>query len=221
MPELDPDATRALEGLLAVPDAQRDDDWRRALHAVAADAPLASQHPQLIQGPDGFGYFALQIPPAGPLAEPYTVRHVQEPCTVGGFGCVIFGRDGEPAWVFRYGEMWALRAEGRFDTRPPGDDGGSVTLEASEEVLVGAPSEDVLPDWARTVLRLALAHLDVEVPLVAVVVRPGGVPQRSLVLGPLGHVTAEERHHLTWYLPGHLGVLFDVDGRWSEQSQPL
>ncbi len=221
MADLDPAATRDVEQLLAVPEDERDPEWLRTFHAVVADAPLASQHPQLIQGPDGFGYFALELPPAGPLAEPYTIRHVQEPCTVGGFGCVVHDREGRPAWVFRYGEMWALRAEGRFDTRPEGDAGGSVTVEAGEQVLVGAPSDDVLPGWARTVLRIAVGHLDVEVPMVGLVMRPGAVPERTLVLGPLGHVPTEQLHHLTWYLPGHLGLIYDVDGRWADASVPL
>ncbi len=221
MPPPDPAATRTVEDLLALPAARRDDEWLRALHAAVADAPLAAQEPQLIQGPDGFGYFALQLPPPGPLEAPYTVRHVAEPCTVGGFGCVVHDREGEVAWVFPYGQMWALRAEGRLDTRPPGDDGETVTVAADEHAVVAPPHESVVPDWARHVLRVALLHLDVEVPLVTMLLRPGEEPERSLVLGPLGHVPPEDRHHLTWYLPGHLGLVYDDDGRWAEASVPL
>ncbi len=217
----DPDATRTVEQMLAVDADQRDDAWLRAFHAVVADAPLVSGDPQLIQGPDGFGYFALRIPPPGAITEPFTVRHVERPCTEGGFGCVILDRSGETAWVFRYGEMWSLRAEGRFDARPPDDDEWATQVLDEEEVLVAAPDEAVLPPWARQVLRNAVGHLDVDEPRVALVVRPAGRPEHSLVLGPLGHVPAEQRHHLTWYLPRHLGLIYGDDDRWAEASVPL
>lgn len=216
----DLEATAVLEGLLEVDPDGRDAEWVRAFHAVVADAALAGCEPQIIQGPDGFGYFALQLPPPGALDEPYTVRHVQEPCTVGGFGCVILDRAGEAAWVFPYGEMWSLRVEGRFDARAPEGDDQAVTDE-DEEVLVGVPDESVLPEWARTVLRIAIGHLEVDVPRVALVVRPGREPERALALGPLGHVAPEDRHHLTWYLPRHLGLIYDEDDRWAQASVPL
>lgn len=217
----DLEATAVVEDLLGVEPRRRNAEWLRALHAVVADAALAGCEPQLTQGPDGFGYFALQLPPPGPLEEPYTVRHVLEPCTVGGFGCVILDHEGEAAWVFSYGELWSLRAKGHFDTPSPGDDSGPVTVEDDEEVVISVPDEVVLPDWARRVLRIAIGHLDVAVPRVALVVRPGRVPERTLVLGPLGHVAPDDRHHLTWYLPRHLGLIYDEDDRWADSSVPL
>lgn len=220
-PSSDRDATRVVEDLLGVASGERDDAWRRAFEAVVADAPMVAADPQLIRGPDGFGYFALRLPSEAAIEEPYTVRHVQGACTEGGFGCVILDRDGETLWVFRYGEMWALRSDGRLDPRPPGNEGDTRTVSAEEQVLVGAPDEAVLPQWARTVLRTALGHLGVDAPRVALVISPHGQPEHTLALGPLEGVDPDDRSVLTWYLPPHLGLILDDDGRWAEASTPL
>ena len=215
----DPDATTTVEALLGQPGEQRDQAWHRALLAVLPDAPLVALDPQLVRGPDGFGYVALGLPGPDAGADRYSVRHVQEACTDAGYGCVVAGADGETAWVLRYGEMWTLRTEGRL--APPVTVPDPLRTTAEEEVLVGAPGADVLPAWARDVLRTALVHVGVAAPQVALVVHEERAPGRSLVLGPMAAVAEPDRHHLTWYLPAHLGLIFDDDDRFAEASVPL
>ena len=140
-------------------------------------------------------------------------------CTDNGCGAVIHHRDGETAWVFTYGNLWSLRELETLDASPVGDDQQAQTLETEEQVLVAAPSEDVLPTWATVVLRGHLEAIGVADPRVALVARPGRVPEHSLALTlPPDRGAA---HRLTWVIPPHLGMLDIADLGDSSSGVPL
>ena len=105
--------------------------------------------------------------------------------------------------------MWSLRQLETLDASPPGDNQRAQTLETEEQVLVAAPSDEVLPPWARVVLRGHLEAAGVADPRVALVARPGQVPEHALALTlPEDSGVA---HRLTWVIPPHLGLLDIAD----------
>jgi len=78
-----------LEQLFAVPREARDDSWVASFFATIPQAPLATIPEPVMQGPDGFPYFVLKLPPG-------------EPRTLAGV-------------VFDYGSLFSYRAYGMFD----------------------------------------------------------------------------------------------------------
>ena len=159
--------TETVVRLLAVPAEARDDAWVASFYAAAPDASMASGEPQVVHGPDGFPYFMLTVPPVGEGFSAFSVNHVLDLCTERGHGCVLSGDGGAP-WVFTYGNLWSLRAFGSFDTRPP----GAVRREPppGAPLLTASPSDELVPPWARAVLRSWLAFVGVADPGVVLVV---------------------------------------------------
>ena len=204
--------TEVLERLLsAAPDA-RDQAWLDELQDAAPDASMAAGDPQVQHGPDGFPYFMLQLPPVGQAFETFCVNHILEPCTENGFGCVLQGRE-DSFWVLTYGNLWSQRLFGAFNTAPPGD---RRMPPPEARLLTGTPSDDLMPDWARRVLRSWLEYMgfkDVGVALVVDGEGYGDAPADWLSFSVFPEQFETPDHYtsflyrLNWFLPPRFHVL--------------
>lgn len=148
---------------LSNPALERNESWREQFYAAAPRASLAAPMPQVLQGPDGFPYFRLAIPKPGVQFESFSITHVLEHCTNGGMGAVIvpsLGDPRNPLWAFTYGDLCSLRQFGDFfgdpvdrGARPAGKPGvQEEVVDKGRQMLVGAPSEDYLPSYARIII---------------------------------------------------------------------
>ena len=207
-----------MESLLATVAEARDEAWRRRFYIAIATASLTPGEPDTFVGPDGFPYASLRLPPVGEAFPAWSIVQVAEWCTDTGCGVAVHDRDGQTAWVFSYGNLWSLRALGTLDASPPGDTQRAETLAEEEQVLVASPSEQVLPTWARPTLREHVEALGVTDPMVALVARPGRVPEHALALTLPADRSAA--HRLTWVLPPHLGML-DIADLGDDAGAPL
>jgi hypothetical protein len=190
MPMLDCAKTEALVPLLATPRAARDAAWRSAFFEVIVDASLVANEPQVIAGPDGFPYFALQRPPAetARTLTPCSMSQILEHCTENGFGIVIEATESGPQWVFTYGDLFAFRAYRSFAGDPIDLDAlarpaaPTEIAAAGSEVMLGSPSEEMLPKWARrTLARHLRESANIATPSVFLMVRPSHRPGRDLL----------------------------------------
>lgn len=182
-----------LDDLYAVPRETRDEAWVESLYAAVPDAPMTAG--EVFGGPDGFAY--LPLTPGGSSS----LRAVLDGCLDRGTGIVLLA--GEPQWVFPYGNLWSFKEHGAFVL--PAEEGGAPT-----QVLVGSPTEDALPAYARRALKRELEFQGAERPGVLLVDAPGSSPSRSLAFDPMPH---PER--VLWYLPPHLGLMRVAEG-WPE-----
>jgi hypothetical protein len=201
-----------------VPPDSRDEEWRRGFYAAVTTASLTPGTPDSFAGPDGFRYASLCLPPIGESFAAWSIALLAEWCTENGCGVAVHDREGATAWVFTYGNLWSLRSLGTLDASPPGDRQQVEVLAEEEQVLVASPSDDVLPPWARVVLRGHLETAGVVAPRVALVARPGRVPEHSLAVTlPADRAIA---HRLTWVLPPHVGLL-DIADLGHDSGRPL
>jgi hypothetical protein len=183
--------TEALSRLFVVPRPQRDDAWRAAFYDAVVDASMATSATQLMEGPDGFPYFVLKLPEAGQPFTPFCVSHILEHCTDRGYGIVVEPQPAGPQWVFTYGDLFSLRAYGTFAGDPADRDGAAGAPERASTtevvpketpVMVGAPSEAMLPKWSRGVLAgFITRNTPVKEPRVLVMVNASSPPGRHLV----------------------------------------
>lgn len=148
---------------------------------------------EVFGAPDGFAY--LPMTPGGTSS----VGAVLDGCLERGTGIVL--ASDAPQWLFPYGNLWSLKEHGAF-VLPP-EEGGAP----SGNALVGSPTGDVLPAYARRALKRELEFQGAERPGVLLVDVPGASPSRSLAFAPMPH---PER--VLWYLPPHLGLMHVADG---------
>jgi hypothetical protein len=207
--------TNEVHALLATARDRRDDAWRQAFFAAIIDAPLVTpseKSEQVVRGPDGFPYFVLSRPPVARQLTPLSVSQLLGHCTGSGLGIVIEPTNDSAEWVFTYGDLFSLRAYGSFEGDPidrESDAGPKVeTVKAGHEFLIGAPSEEFLPSWARRVIAQFLkSAAKIENPGVCVMADPARAPSRNLVFNihPENFPSHEDfelvMNAISWFLP--------------------
>ena len=215
MPKFDLTKTQALVDLFSAPKQERGQEWRKRFYQAVPDATLVAFDPQMNKGPDQFPYFHLAIPEPGPLT-PFCITHILDFALDNGCGIAIFGdagRSGAPEWVFRYGDLLALRLCGDFDCGPA-PPVLAERLNQDRQVLICAPSAAYLPEYARGALdrfaRTVLQHPDPKVLMVATANPPLNYLMFNLTLDDYGG--DEEKlqaalGRLAWFLPASYGVL--------------
>jgi hypothetical protein len=174
----------------------------------------------------------VHLVPTGSKQPATTVRRLAERATEKGYGLVVCAQpdgDRSACWVFRYGDLWSLRAYGSFEgdrvesKKHAGDD--MPVGPQGPQVIEAAPSETVFPIWARRVVgKWLFDRLGVIEPRAKLFVIPDARPHRNLVFNvdlPPGTSTPEHaamKALAGWFLPPGLGLFvlppthaFDVE----------
>jgi hypothetical protein len=211
--QFDIQKTAVVDSLLKIPRDQRDANWTNHFFAALPDASLAASEQQVFRGPDGMQYFDLHLPEQGKPFEAHCMSALAEHCTNNGLGVVLNPQSDPPDWVFSYGDLWSLRTHGRLMLR---QQDGAVGGEG-DQVLVAAPSEQLLPAWARNVLKSFLKWAGVETPKVALVVSQKSRPAEMLLFNVHAEDFPQEKFEmlqrlLAWFIPPHLSVVYVPKG---------
>lgn len=218
----DLEKTGILVDLCAVPQEKRDNQW---FQEFIANIPLASfktTEQQVITGPDGFPYFQLELPEPGVQFQCYVIDNmVYDFLVTNGLGVVINSSKEQPDWVLTYGDIvnYAIKKD-FFNTDDThfnrgGDEQISPT-DMNNNVMVGQPSEFILPAPARTVMRSFLEYKQVKDPkvLLMTTATPDGREAQDLVFNftPQDFGSEEEfqatAQQLQWFLPRHYSLAF-------------
>jgi hypothetical protein len=207
----DLEKTQKLAALFSVPADRRDGTWQKAFYAAVPRASLRALNPQVIEGPDGFSYFALAFPQTGQEFESFCVDHILDFCLEHGFGIVILEPPArEPLWVFRYGDLSSYKNYQRFDGDPADEPGDQQV----PDVQPGYPSERMLPRAARNAIRAFLkTQAGIADPAVALFVDSSLRPSRNLVFNLYREQFAQAEdydrvmHQLLWFLPRSRGLV--------------
>jgi hypothetical protein len=238
MPKFDLSKTQEVQDLFEAPREQRDPAWIARFYAAIVDASMATTSTQLIQGPDGFSYFVLNLPPVRRHFEPFCISHILDVCLENGHGVVIQPEPNPPQWVFPYGVLWSLKAFGSFDGPEPLGPGESEALKENSSaakpgsggpVLVAQPGEAFFPAYARKVIKEFLkAKTGNAAPDVLLVTDPRSRPAQSLVFSVFPEDFSGQQefsdlmYRLTWFMPRHYGLISIArDSEMAKQFQPL
>ena len=164
MPRPDLTKTHELADLLFVPRDKRDPDWARQFYAVIDDAGMTTTSDQILQGPDGFSYFVLNMPAPGREFQPLSLAQVLEFCLENSLGIVVEPQPEPPEWVIPFGQLWSKKEFGRFDlTLDPDPDSKTAAevrvpevpshLTGKQAILVGQPNQYYFPAFARSAVK--------------------------------------------------------------------
>jgi hypothetical protein len=192
----------------------RDESWRdRFLEAIdGANLKIASQ--EVIIGKDGFPYLQLETVEVGENFRAFVIDKELPTILQHGLGIVINARNEGADWVFSYGDIVNLELNDEFYT----DDSifsirqEHVSLASDEKVLIGQPSDAILPKYLRTQIREFLFHFGVRTPKIMLLARNYEDEQnvtQDLVFNLTPQQFAgkeafdEVMRTLSWFLPKH------------------
>lgn len=208
----DLDKTRAVAELFRAAKESRGADWVKELFANVGDASFASVSPQVMRGPDGFPYFVLNIPEAGKEFQCFVIKQMLPELLQMGVGVVMEPSEKSAQWVFSYGDLLGYQISGSFEPFksdipvPPGF--SREVVQEKEEVLIGAPSEELYPKYGRDALRKFLEAQGVKDPQILLMHRrQGETGVRELVFDiDDKKVGSHERARailgwISWFLP--------------------
>jgi hypothetical protein len=115
--------------------------------------------------------------------------------------------------VFTYGDLLTLRMFGTFEVPRPDSDPSTEIIPNGEQVMVGQPSENFLPSYARKVLRNYLQRMmAIPEPGVLLLSRAGVAPAQDLIFSVFPENFASQEIFqgalgaLRWFLPRHYRI---------------
>jgi len=226
MEPFDLEQTRRLAELAAVPQHLRDNVWSENFRHAAINASLVSFNPQISNGPDSFPYFQLALPDPGPFT-PFSIFHVMDHVLQVGAGVVIHSnarRDGQPLWVFTFGDILSYKMFGDFAGDPEKiahPDGPPNPQDRN--FLRASPNETYLPAEARVAIgRFMRGPFRVPTPKVGLVTGGALSPRQNLLVnlrprdyqGDRNKLNAALRY-LSWFVPKTYGLMALPDD-WSD-----
>ncbi|QES87691.1 hypothetical protein [Rhizosphaericola mali] len=212
--------TGLLMDLCETPIEKRDENWAKEFLENLPKASFKSGEPQVITGPDGFPYFQLSFPEPCVEFQCFVVDNmVYDFLLSNGMGFVINPQKEQPDWVFSYGDVfnYALKKDFYntdntfFSKETPQDE----KIAEDVQVMVGSPSEFILPVPVRAVIKNFLQFKGIKEPKVLLMSKEkDGVQVQDLVFNftPKNFEKEEEfratAQQLMWFLPRHYSVIF-------------
>lgn len=206
-----------LRAHLSIPEDARGAKWRHRFYDLIERVRLRERDPKIFIGPDGFPYYALDLPDDGEEGE-ITVGDLIELATDRGFGIAIEPDDEAAAWVFTCGDLVTRRAFGGYEVPrigivPAETPMFRAVLKETERMEVAAPTDAMLPGYVRPLLHRYFTHtLGIAQPGVLAIVSPDQEPQEQLVFRVVRDDFEDEEEFengiagLTWFLPRHMVV---------------
>ncbi len=226
----DLEKTKTLDNLFSVKKESRDDGWRRTFLENVADASFSCGNPQVITGPDSYPYFQLNIPEPNKPFQCFVIRHMKDDFLMkSGVGVVINRAKGAPDWVFSYGDIVNFHIRNEFYTTPVNRNlEKQEVIKEKEQVLVGQPSETVLPNLTRAVLREHLKRYGIQDCKILLMNRKkaDGILQELVFNLTPDHFGSEQKYQgvmqsMAWFLPRHYTYVSMEEASFKDAFRPL
>ena len=212
----DLEKTRAISELVKTPHSGRDAAWQKAFLQIVSQASFQCGDPQVISVPDSFAYVQLFLPEPNQQFQCYVIDRMKDDFLLNlGYGVVINPVGEQPDWVFTYGDIVNLHVNHIFYTNDEtafSKNRQDEVIQSKEKVLIGQPSEYILPLATRQVLRSFLQANGISVPKVVLMQRQDQIKShisQDLVFNITPDNFGNEEdyravmQHLAWFLPRH------------------
>lgn len=227
----DLEKTSILNELFAVEGEQRNENWRAKFLENVADASFVCSDPQVISGPDGFPYFVLNTPEPNKPFQCYVIKNMTTDFLLEqGLGVVINPGKGNPDWVFSYGDIvnYHLRQEFYSQSNNWDIQQSDEVITSQEKVLVGQPSEYIIPEHTRRILRLFFESLQITDSKIALLNRPKGEEFSQQLVFNLTPDKFKDRDqfnaimgYVSWFLPKHYSYASMDEATLGENFLPV
>jgi hypothetical protein len=224
--------TQSLAILLNTPREGRNETWVKQFLTDLPFAALRCGTPQLIAGPDGFPYFQLFIPEPGEEFQSYVIHEMISGFMVErGYGIVINPGEDQPDWILTYGDILNYHLNGYFfalESHFSNSSNAQQEIPEGEEVMIGQPSESILPVQTRKLLKDFFELNGIIHPKVMLIQRKNfGNVSQDLAFNITPHFFESEEHYrnmmqtVTWYLPRHYSIVGLAESNAENGFKPL
>ncbi len=215
----DLEKTVTLNALLELPFEQRDQDWVNSFLETVAEANLKLGQPEVVIASDGFPYVQLESVHTDENFQAFVINKQLPTLLMQGFGVVVNPQNQQPDWVFSYGDIVNYELNDTFYTEHSifSHNKENVAIGSDEKVLIGQPSDAILPKYLKNQLREFLKHAGIQTPKVMLIARNPEDEQnvkQDLVFNFTPHQFANEEQFqqvggtIAWFLPKHYSFLF-------------
>ncbi|MGJ1196677.1 hypothetical protein ACR777_10020 [Sphingobacterium spiritivorum] len=214
----DLEKTVIINSLMQTPIAQRDGAWVEAFVTNVAEANLTLSEPEVMMGSDGFPYFNLRTIESNQDFKAFVIANQLDYILGQGFGVAINAGAEQSDWIFSYGDLTNLKINGEFYTDESifSPQNGSAVIGKDEEILVGQPSESILPAQLRANIREYLVYNGIKNPKIALIARDyknDETVKQDLVFNIIPKQFATEKEFeaimttIVWFLPRHYSFM--------------
>lgn len=228
----DLEKTLLINELIAIPLTERDNQWVARFVDLIADANLAVAEPEIIMSSEGFPYFNLRTVEPGENFQAYVLRQQLPTLLRNGFGAALNTTKENPDWMFSYGDLLNFQLHNEFytDDHTFSSNTGDFVLGKDEEILVGQPSEEILPTYARKQLRDFLEYSGVKDPQIMLIARNYTDEEKvsqDLVLNITPKNFSNDQEYraamntIAWFLPKHYSLVGLATDTVDQGFQPL
>lgn len=215
----DLEKTVTLNTLLTTPFENRDQSWVESFLENIAEANLKLGQPEVIMASDGFPYLQLESVHSDENFHAFVINKQLPTLLLQGFGVVINAKNSQPDWVFSYGDIVNYELNDEFYAKSTtfSHNKENVAIGSDEKILVGQPSDNIMPKYLRNQLREFIKHTGIEVPKMMLIARnPEDEAQlkQDLVFNFTPNNFTSEKHFqqvantIAWFLPKHYSFLF-------------
>lgn len=208
--------TGVLYNLVQTPQTERDEKWQQTFLDNISQASFRCGEPQIITGPDGFPYFQLFLPEPNKSFQCFVIERMKDDFLLAsGFGVVINPTQNSADWVLSYGDILNLHLNKEFYTTtetPFSNETNNETITENEEVMIGQPSETILPKQTRQHIAELLKINGIQAPKIALMMRhkkDGTGVTQDIVFNLTAKDFKDENTYrnvmqtISWYLPRH------------------
>lgn len=201
-----------LNQLLKTPDENRDPSWEnKFFHALTqAKVSLLLDTPQV--GPDNWPYLLVntELNPNAEVAEE-SMQSIMRWASEKGVGIAVNPEKEYPDYVFTYGMIWSFKETGFFYQNAPNVPLNQFTIEETQKLKFGAPTEKYLPTYVRNIIRTFLQEQGVLMPRIVMMTQDEKHYDLVFSLESLGS-PAEHEHQgvaeaISWFLPPHFSIV--------------
>ncbi|MCX2450084.1 hypothetical protein OQX61_02265 [Pedobacter sp. PLR] len=226
--------TDILFKLVQTPQTERDEKWQQTFLDNIGQASFRCGDPQVITGPDGFPYFQLFLPEPNKSFQCFVIDKMKDDFLLtSGFGVAINPTQQGVDWVLSYGDILNLRLNNTFYTNTEtafSKETNDETIAENEEVMIGQPSETILPKQTRQLIDKFLKSRGVETPKVLLMMRHrkngNGVSQEIVFNLTPKNFKDESTYRsvmqtVSWYLPRHYSYVGMDEENLGDGFMPL
>ncbi|MFD2742037.1 MULTISPECIES: hypothetical protein [Sphingobacterium] len=206
-----------LQHLLDIPLASRDPKWVADFLDNIDECNLQLAEPEVAVANDSFAYMNAHTVDAEKNFRAFVIRNELDTILANGFGLVINAHKDQPDWIFSHGDLLNLKLNNEFytDDSAFSEHGKDFVLPKDESVLVGQPSEDILPTQSRMHIRSFLEYTGIsngKVMLIARNYENEELMTQDLIFNITPKMFATQNAYvqvmntISWFLPRHYSI---------------
>ena len=162
----DLEKTLIVNKLMETEFSQRNEEWVGEFLKNIGEAKLQLGDPEIIMDPDGFPYMHLKTVSTGESFKAFVLKNEIPLLLEKTFGVIINPTNSKPDWIFSSGDILNYYLNEAFYTDETifSKNVNAITIQKDEDILVGAPSEEILPTFVRRSIKEHLQHAGIKNP---------------------------------------------------------